>query len=73
MQMGLNYNEKMASLKPHMRISCSLDKAGLLDESKLNHLIDLDNHKPEAIAQLIKESAIDTYSLPDLEETPYGW
>lgn len=32
MQMGLNYNEKMASLKPHMRILRSLDKAGLLDE-----------------------------------------
>lgn len=71
MQMGLNYNEKMASLKPHMRILRSLDKAGLLDESKLNHLIDLANHKPEAIAQLLKESAVDTYNLPDLEETPY--
>lgn len=71
MQMGLNYNEKMASLKPHMRILRSLDKAGLLDESKLNHLIDLANHKPEAIAQLLKESAVDTYDLPNLEETPY--
>ena len=71
MQMGLNYNEKMANLKPHMRILRSLDKAGLLDESKLNHLIDLANHKPEAIAQLIKDSQVDTYSLPDLEEQPY--
>lgn len=71
MQMGLNYNEKMANLKPHMRILRSLDKAGLLDESKLNHLIDLANHKPEAIAQLIKDSQVDTYSLPDIEEQPY--
>ena len=71
MQMGLNYNEKMANLKPHMRILRSLDKAGLLDESKLNHLIDLADHKPEAIAQLIKDSQVDTYSLPDLEEQPY--
>lgn len=71
MQMGLNYNEKMANLKPHMRILRSLDKAGLLDESKLNHLIDLANHKPEAIAQLIKDSQVDTYSLPDVEEQPY--
>lgn len=71
MQMGLNYNEKMANLKPHMRILRSLDKAGLLDESKLNHLIDLAEHKPEAIAQLIKDSQVDTYSLPDLEEQPY--
>ena len=71
MQMGLNYNEKMANLKPHMRILRSLDKAGLLGEGKLNHLIDLANHKPEAIAQLIKDSQVDTYSLPDLEEQPY--
>lgn len=71
MQMGLNYNEKMANLKPHMRILRSLDKAGLLDESKLNYLIDLSNHKPEAIAQLLKESETDTYNLPDVEEQPY--
>lgn len=71
MQMGLNYNEKMANLKPHMRILRSLDKAGLLDESKLNHLIDLANHKPEAIAQLIKDSQVDSYNLPDIEEKPY--
>lgn len=71
MQMGLNYNEKMANLKPHMRILRSLDKNGLLDESKLNYLIDLVNHKPEAIAKLLKDSEVDTYNLPDLEETPY--
>lgn len=71
MQMGLNYNEKMASLKPHMRVLRSLDKAGLLDESKLNYLIDLSNHKPEAIAQLLKTAEVDTYNLPDLEEKPY--
>ena len=71
MQKGLNYNEKMASIKPHVKILRSLDKAGLLTEDKINYLIDLNNHNPSAIAELLKQSNVDTYDLPDLEATPY--
>lgn len=71
MQMGLNYSEKMAKLKPHMKIVRALDQAGLLTEEKINHLIDLSKHNPAAIAQLLKQGEVDTYSLPDLETTPY--
>ena len=71
MQMGLNYSEKMAKLKPHMKVVRALDQAGLLTEEKINHLIDLSKHNPAAIAQLLKQGEVDTYSLPDLETTPY--
>lgn len=71
MQMGLNYNLKMSAIKPHLRVIKSLEKAGLLDDNKINYVIDLMKHDPKAIAQLIKESAVDTYSLPDLEQDSY--
>lgn len=71
MQKGVNYNEKMASIKPHLRFLKSLENAKLLDENKLSYLIDLANHKPEAIAKLLSDAKIDTYDLPNIDEQPY--
>lgn len=71
MQYGLNYHKKMAELAPHRRILKSLEKHGLTDESKVNFAIELMQGKPEAIAQLLKQHEVDTYNLPDLDETPY--
>lgn len=71
MQMGMNYQKKLGKIRPHLGALKSLEQNGLLDSDKLSFAIDLMNHKPEAIAQLIKESGVDTYSLPDVEATPY--
>lgn len=59
MQMGAGYNKKMAALKPHFKILKTLENNGLLDESKLNFLIDLDKKDPEAIKKLIQDSKMD--------------
>jgi len=70
MQMGANYNQKMHAMKPNMKILKTLEKNGLLDESKLNFLIDIDKKNPEAIAKLFKDSEIDPmdFNVDDEEE-----
>jgi len=67
MQMGANYNKKMASLKPNLKILKMLENNNLLDESKLNFLIDLDKKNPEAVKKLIQDSKIDLDEV-DIEE-----
>jgi hypothetical protein len=59
MQMGANYNKKMAALKPNMKVLKLLENHGLLDEGKLSYLIDLDKKNPAAINKLVKESGLD--------------
>lgn len=73
MQQGFDYQKKMAGLKPQKRIIKTLEQHGLLDESKVNQLIELSQGKPEAIAQYLKDHNIDTYNLPDVEETPHQY
>jgi len=69
MQMGANYNKKMAALKPNLKIVKMLDNNGLLDETKISYLIDLSKKNPEAVKKLIKDSSIDVEEL-DLEAEP---
>lgn len=59
MQMGANYNKKMAALKPNLKLLKMLEKHELLDEAKLSYLIDLDKKNPEAINKLVKDSGLD--------------
>lgn len=59
MQMGANYNKKMAALKPNLKLLKLLEKNELLDEAKLSYLIDLDKKNPEAINKLVKDSGLD--------------
>jgi hypothetical protein len=59
MKMGANYNKKMAALKPGLKVVKMLDTNGLLDEEKINHLIDLSNHDAGAIAKLLKDAKVD--------------
>lgn len=68
MQKGANYNKKMASLKPHLKILKTLEKQDLLDESKLSFLIDLNKKDPKAISRLIKDSGLDPLEM-DIEST----
>jgi hypothetical protein len=69
MQLGANYNKKMAAMKPSLKVLKLLDNNGLLDEQRLSFLIDIDKRKPEAITQLLKDSKIDPLSL-DIDKAP---
>ena len=71
MQMGLNYNKKMEAIKPNMGLIKTLKEHGLDNPETLQFLIDLKKHDKTAIAKLLKDAEVDTYDLPDLEETPY--
>ena len=63
MQMGANYNKKMAALKPNLKLVKLLEKNDLLDESKLSFLIDLQNKNPEAISKFIKDTGLDPLEI----------
>ena len=63
MQMGANYNKKMAALKPNLKLLKMLENHGLLDEAKLSYLIDLDKKNPDAINKLMQESGLDPLDL----------
>lgn len=68
MQMGANYNKKMAMLKPNLKLMKMLENNELLDESKLSYLIDLDKKNPDAIAKLIADSDFDPLSADNTTE-----
>ena len=59
MQMGANYNKKMAGLKPNLKLMKLLENNNLLSEEKISFLIDLDKKNPAAINKLVKDSGID--------------
>ena len=63
MQMGANYNKKMAGLKPSLKMMKLLENSGLLSEEKISYLIDLEKKNPAAINKLIKDSGIDPMDL----------
>ena len=63
MQMGANYNKKMAALKPGLKVLKLLEQHALMDESKLGFLIDLEKKNPEAIKKLIQDSGLNPLDL----------
>lgn len=67
MQMGANYHEKMAALKPTRRIMKMLENENLLNEQELGFLIDLHKKDPKAIAKLVQDSGIDLMDF-DVEQ-----
>ena len=71
MQQGANYTRKMQAIAPHRKILMMLDNNGLLDESKLSYLIDLDKKNPEAVKKLIKESGLDVREIDTEAEPAY--
>ena len=71
MQMGANYNKKMAGLKPNLKLLKMLENNGLLSEEKLSYLIDIDKRNPDAIKKLIKESGIDPLDIDVNSEVSY--
>ena len=71
MQMGANYQKKMAQLKPNLKIIKMLENNDLLAEDKLNNLIDLSKKDPKAIAKLVKESDVDPLDIDKDAPTEY--
>lgn len=71
MQMGANYNKKMGALKPNLKLLKLLEKHDLLDEGKLNYLIDLQGKNPEAVKKFLKDNEIDPLSYDSEEEPNY--
>ena len=63
MQMGANYNKRMAALKPNLKMLKLLENNGLLSEEKISYLIDLEKKNPEAINKLVKDSGLDPMDL----------
>ena len=71
MQKGADYHNKMKTLSPNLKIVSTLEKEGLLDQNKLNNLIDLSKKDPKAIAQLLKDSGIDPLDIDNNEDVNY--
>lgn len=71
MQMGAGYGRKLQELQPALKSLRMLEKHGLLDDTKLSYLIDLDQKNPEAIKKLIKESGIDPLELNTTDPVSY--
>jgi hypothetical protein len=71
MQMGAGYGRKIQDMQPHLKVLRMLEKNGLLDESKLSFLIDLNDKKPEAIKKLIKDGGIDPLDLNPDDKVTY--
>lgn len=71
MQMGANYTRKMQSIAPHRKILMMLENNGLLDESKLSFLIDVEKKNPEAIKKLVKDAGIDPMEIDTAVEPTY--
>lgn len=65
MQMGANYNKKMAGIKQQLPILKMLEKNNLLDERKLSYAVDLMNGDKAAIARLVKETEVDLYDIDE--------
>ncbi len=72
MKMGADYHKKMNVLAPQLKIVKMLEKEGLLDESKLNFLIDLDKKNPQAIKKLVGDSEVDLDELEDSTDKEYS-
>jgi hypothetical protein len=71
MQMGANYNKKMAALKPNLKLMKMLENNKLLSEEKISFLIDLEKKNPAAINKLIKESGIDPMEIDTEKASEY--
>ena len=69
MQMGANYTQKMQALQPNLKLMRMLENNGLLDESKLTFLIDVNRKDPAAITKLLKEANIDPLEI-DVQADP---
>ena len=71
MSMGVDYSRKMADMKPYQKILKTLERNDLLDESKINFLIDLQKKNPSAMKKFFRDSEVDPHDLSYEDDTPY--
>jgi hypothetical protein len=71
MQMGANYNKKMAALKPNLKMLKLLENNGLLNEEKISFLIDVEKKNPAAISKLVKDSGLDPLDMDVTKDSDY--
>ena len=71
MQMGANYTKKLQALQPNLKLLKMLENNGLLDETKLNYLIDIDRKNPAAIQKLVRDSGIDPMEIDTQSDPGY--
>ncbi|QDP56413.1 MAG: hypothetical protein Tp152SUR00d2C52646391_9 [Prokaryotic dsDNA virus sp.] len=63
MQMGANYNKKMGILKPRLNLVRVLEDNDLLDQDKINQLIDVSKGDAKAISALLNNLGVDPLTL----------
>ena len=71
MQMGANYTQKMQGIAPYRKTIQMLKNANLLDDGKLNFLVDVSQGNPEAIKKLLKDSKLDPLDMNIDDEPKY--
>lgn len=71
MQMGANYNKKMADLKPFLKVNKLLEKHELLDEDRLSSLIEISKGNQAAIKKAVADSGLDPFELNAEEDVKY--
>ncbi len=71
MQMGANYTKKMQGLQPNLKLLKMLEKNELLDESKLNMLINISEGNPEAIQAFVKDKGIELDNFDEDESKEF--
>jgi len=71
MRQGVDYTKKMQGLKPNLKLMKMLQNNELLDEEKINYMIDLSKHNPEAVQKYLKESGLDPLDINTEEESNY--
>ena len=72
MQMGANYNKKMAALKPALKTMKLLERHGLMNEEKINLIIDAWEKNPQAIKKLVSHAGVDQYALDGVDDSEYS-
>ena len=70
-QKGANYTQKMQGLAPNLKLLRMLENHGVLNESKLSFLIDLDKRDPAAIQKYLKDADIDPMSVDTDADSTY--
>lgn len=70
-QMGFDYHDKMAGMKPARKALKTLENNELLDNEKLSLLIDAGKGNIEALTKLIKDHGIDPLDLKGEEASTY--
>ena len=71
MQQGAGFHDNQAKMKPAKAVMKMLENNGLLDDGKLDFLIDISKGDPEAINKLLKDHKIDPLNVDVKKETEY--